>query len=249
MVFLVAGLAAPPERGRQARAAIIAGLTALALAGALLAKMAFLALALCLPGWLLTLYRKNLQLMALSALLLVTGAGTGLYRFSQTKVCQDLRNTGEIRFETLSKTSNSINNRLLLWRAAGDLLASPESWKGYPPGELQPKLDRAVSRYNGYLETMHLNVHNQFLFMVLHHGWPGLLVWLWVWLALFGESKRAGASWFWGTFFLFICTQTEVYWDRETGVQLWVVWMFFLVAARDEKDRLRTKAFFSTEKG
>lgn len=235
MVFLAAGTAAVWGRKIQVQAGAACGLAALGLAGALLAKMAFLALAICLPGWLLTLYRKNLRLMMVAVLLLAAGAGTGLYRFGQTRVWEDLRDKGEIRFETLSKTyANSINNRLLLWRAAGDLLTRPESWKGYAPGEVQPELDRAVSRYNGYLETVHLNVHNQLLFMALHHGWPGLLVWLWVWVALFRESMRAGVPWFWGTFFLFICSQTEVYWDRETGVQLWIAWVFFLAAARDE---------------
>jgi hypothetical protein len=237
LVFSAVGLLQNREKRNRPHFLCLAGLgiCGLLLAYWVLAKLAFLCLSVCLVGYSLhNLWRKPVVSIPV-VLGLLSLSGWGIWQVSQSQAWADFTTYGEIRFSTVSKTySNSVNNRLILWRSAFDLLTETNNWAGLPPEHLQNELDARVARYNGYLKTVHLNPHNQFLSMVLGYGWLGILVWAWVWLSYFLFAAKRGTSWFWGTVFLFLCSHGEVYWDREMGVQLFILWAFLLWLAKQK---------------
>jgi O-antigen ligase len=85
-----------------------------------------------------------------------------------------------------------------------------------------------VGLLNGYLQSRHLNPHNQLFYIVLHYGIPGLLVWFFFWFQAFQSSANSlplVCIWL----FAFCSSQTEIYLDREFGTQVYLLVMVITV--------------------
>jgi len=191
----------------------------------ILAKISLIAFCISFAVYLFLKYRKRpvflLSFVFISGLILAVGT----FKVVQSSAFKDAVTLGGINYSSLPKVySNSINNRLILWRASFQLLKEgSHGLTGYSPEELQTALDKKVSQYNGYLTNWHLNPHNQLLYMVLKYGLFGLAVFIFLWSSLlFGNKPIWTGAWF----FIFICSFTEVYLDREMGVQLFILTFF-----------------------
>lgn len=87
---------------------------------------------------------------------------------------------------------NSQEPRIVRWRAAMPLMLASPIW-GHGSGTEIPLLKEVYFQkklYNSYLES--LNIHNQYLSMIIQTGIIGLLFFLWVLLAGFGRAIRTG---------------------------------------------------------
>lgn len=195
-----------------------------------LTKIALLAFAACFVVFVLIQNRKNTVFMGAAialGMLLLSVLGFKVYH---SKVLKEMRELGGINYSTLPKTySNSINNRLILWKASAAILTDGTHWiTGYSPEELQQALDQKVGESNSYLTTRHLNPHNQFLSLLLKYGLVGFVLFIVFWGVRFRKSfndSHPGLFAVW--LFCFFCGLTEVYLDREMGIQLYVL-LFFL---------------------
>lgn len=197
-----------------------------------LSKFSLLAFSLCLVVYLYFSLpaggnsRKVVLVMSLLA------AGFLAFRISRSQAFKELISTGGIDFNTVSKTySNSINNRSLLWQAAFQLLARDHNWVfGLGTGNFQDLLDAEVGKYNDYLPGQHLNPHNIFLYYGLQYGLAGFALLIFFLLAWTGEARQSGKRHLvYMAIFMLLCCQTEIFLDRELGIQLflWVAVVLF----------------------
>lgn len=204
----------------------------------LLTKLAMLSLAVVLLGLGFWFCRNQPRLLLPMLICVLLGFGLGTWKISRSVAWQEFRQEGGINFTTLSKTyANSINNRMLLWRSSLDVARSPDfPWNGWSGDLVQEKLDEALGRYNGYLVSRHLNSHNQLLYLFLRFGWPGLVVFFLFWWALFRAAFRRKSSWEMALLlFVFLCSQTENYLDREMGVQAFLLFLFLFPGSLEER--------------
>jgi hypothetical protein len=199
----------------------------------MLTKLSLLAFALAITaGILLLLKRSPVGLFLGIGLILGVSIFSGI-QFFQSPVWQEIRQKNGISYHHLPKEySNSINNRLILWKASVSLIQEGKIpiW-GQNPEALQSALDTEVARQNTYLASRHMNCHNQPLYMGLKYGIPGFLVWIWFWAGLFVQSWKSPGKWpFALTLYIWLCSLTENYLDREMGIQLYLL-VFILVWA------------------
>jgi hypothetical protein len=149
------------------------------------------------------------------------------YKISNTQAFREFISTGGIDFQTLSKTyANSINTRSQLWQGSADLLAKDHNWIfGLGTGNFQKKLDLEVGKYGDYLPSQHLNPHNIFLYYWLQYGLAGLILLIVFFRIWFAEAAKTGKRNLpYLAAFMLLCCQTEIFLDRELGIQLFV-WM------------------------
>jgi O-antigen ligase len=204
-----------------------------------LAKMALISFLISLIFSMFLQFRNNLKIFGFvlfsSLFLFFFGVKTVL----KSRAWADFNEYGLIDFSTVSQTySNSINNRIILWRAASDVLTKDYTWlTGLNPEDLAKALDQRVGYYNGYLSTQHLNPHNQALYLTLKYGIIGFLAYLFFWFTLFKRIiKNRSPIWLGLWVFVFMCSQTEIYIDLEMGVQLYL-FIFFVSFYEDLKSR------------
>jgi len=124
---------------------------------------------------------------------------------------------------------NSINSRVVLWRASFDLVSRPENLiTGISSEKLVKELDFAVGNYNPYLQTRHLNPHNQFLYLLLMYGVLGMICWIYFWSSILKAIRKFPvliSMWC----FMFLCSITEIFIDREFGTQMYLLMIFLSV--------------------
>jgi len=124
---------------------------------------------------------------------------------------------------------NSINSRVVLWRSSFDLVSSPENlFSGISSDKLLQELDFAVGKYNPYLKTRHLNPHNQFLYLLLMYGVLGVICWFCFWSSILKAIQKYPnliSMWF----FMYLCSITEIFLDREFGTQVYLLMVFLSV--------------------
>jgi O-Antigen ligase len=202
-----------------------------------LTKIALLALGLCYVVYVMIQNRKKPVFMGTAIALLFLSILVICYKIYHSKVIKEMNVLGGINYSTLPKVySNSINNRLILWKAsAAILMEGSHSITGYSPEELQLVLDQKVGEYNSYLTTRHLNPHNQFLSMLLKFGLAGFVLFVLFWGVRLKKSfsdSHPGLFAVW--LFCFFCGFTEVYLDREMGIQLYI-FLFFLSTLSQNK--------------
>jgi len=203
-----------------------------------LTKIALLAFIACFVVFVLIQNRKNSTFLATSFALGFILASVLGYKVFHSKVLKEMRELGGINYSTLPKTySNSINNRLILWKASAAILTDGTHWiTGYSPEELQLALDQKVGEYNSYLTTRHLNPHNQLLSMILKYGLAGFVLFILFWSIRFRRSysdSHPGIFTVW--LFCFFCSMTEIYLDREMGIQLYILLFFISTLPRNPK--------------
>jgi O-antigen ligase len=194
-----------------------------------LTKMALLSFLAGSLVYLLYRNRKNGPVLILFGTALLLGTVFLGYKILNSEAFHQVVDLGGIHFETIPKTySNSVNNRLILWRASWEVLSQGNHWMtGFSPEQLQLVLDQQVAVHNGYLTTQHLNPHNQFLYLVLKYGIPGVLTFIFLWYRIFRSALiQKNAYWLGLWSFVFICCFTEVYLDRELGIQLFILFFF-----------------------
>jgi O-antigen ligase len=184
---------------------------------------------------------KNRPAIFASMLVLLAGIFLTVVSFliSSGMVSEALSRDG-LSFQRYPKAYvNSINSRVVLWKASFRLLAEDGNWMaGFSSEKLEPALDAQVGELNGYLKTRHLNPHNQFLYLLIHYGLAGLIVFLFFWYRIFAITRKNSAL-FGMWLFAFLCSQTEIYLDREFGSQLYL--LLVLISIWAEQD-LRTKS-------
>jgi hypothetical protein len=208
-----------------------------------LTKIALLAFGFCFVVFVLIQNRKKPMFMGTAFVLIILSVSVLGYKVYHSKVLKEMRELGGINYSTLPKAySNSINNRLILWKASATILMDGTHWlTGYSPEELQKALDQKVGESNAYLTTRHLNPHNQFLSMVLKYGLAGFILFFLFWASRFKKSLQDShpglfAVWL----FCFLCCLTEVYLDREMGIQLYIL-LFFLSTLPQQPSPLKSE--------
>lgn len=201
----------------------------------ILAKIALIAFFLAHLAWLIYLLRNRpLILISFCALLFLVSLAMAIRIQQSGWVAEALSREG-LSFEKYPKALvNSINSRIVLWKASAGLLADGSHiLLGLPSGKLESELQKATARYNGYLAGQKLNPHNQFLYLMLHYGLPGFLVFCLLWISLFRQVKKQ-VPLVCLVFFFLVCSQTEIFIDREFGIQLYLL-LFLLMAFFDVK--------------
>jgi hypothetical protein len=202
----------------------------------LLSKMALLAILLS-SGFvlLLQLIRKPWAFMLVLFLFSVL-AITGFKILATSGIVTELMGKGGLSFKKYPKLYvNSINSRVVLWRASYDVFTENHNWIiGLPSEKLTAEMNKAIACYNGYLAGKNFNPHNQFLYLILHYGLPGLCFFIWFWAGIFWISRKS-ASLIGLWLFFFICSQTEIYIDREFGVQILMLMVILTILLVDQK--------------
>ena len=233
MMFFLACSFIPLKRGFYLGAALLT----LLLLYWILAKIAILSFMLVLLMFFLWDLRRH-PMRFLPVLALVTTVFfAGLYFLFSSGLVSDAFSRDGLSFERYPKAYvNSINSRVVLWKASFQLISEENNWlAGLPSDKLGPALDAKVGQLNGYLQTRHMNPHNQFLYMLLQYGIPGLLALLFFWIQVFRMVRQNQAlTGLW--LFAFFCSMTEIYLDREFGSQIFM--LAFLLSAwavSDEK--------------
>jgi O-antigen ligase len=126
---------------------------------------------------------------------------------------------------------------LILWESTVELLKKDNTWLfGLGTQNFQEKLDNQVLIHNGYLFTRHLTPHNLFLSYWLQYGLLGVFI---VFLLFYLLVRKAIAmkriSLFLLTLFLFFSVQTEIYLDREMGVNLFIWILVVLYSGKESR--------------
>jgi O-antigen ligase len=211
---------------------IISGLLFLGLQFLILSKFSLLANVICLLLFLYFSFAENPAFRKFLLIFFLAGGILFSYKVSEYQAFKEFFTSGNIDFKTLSKPyANSFNNRSILWRSSLDLLAKNQNWVfGLGTGNFQPALDLEVAKYNGYLPGQNLNPHNIFLYYGLQYGIPGLILVLLFFVAMGKEAIQNGKRHlFMICLFLFLCCQTEIFLDRELGIQIfiWVLVVLF----------------------
>jgi O-antigen ligase len=198
-----------------------------------IALISFLLVMLLLQIW--QLRKRPLVFAGITGFFVVCLLGAVLF-VSKTGILAQAFSPGGLSFDQYPKAYvNSINSRLVLWQAGFQVLGEGNNlFSGVPSELLQPELDAAVGSLNAYLESRHLNPHNQFLYMLLHYGIPGLIVFCLFWFGLFRMSAvSAPVAGLW--IFAFCCSQTEIYLDREFGSQLYLLLLVLSIQIQPSK--------------
>jgi O-antigen ligase len=154
------------------------------------------------------------------------------FKVIKSQAFKEFQQNGEVNFETLSKTyANSLNNRSLLWKSSIEILHENQNWIwGLGTGNFQPELDKKISQYSSYLPGIHLNPHNIFFYYWLQYGLLGLALVFLFFIQLFKEARKSSnPGMVWIVIFLFLCCQTEIFLDRELGIQLFLWWLIVLI--------------------
>lgn len=198
----------------------------------ILAKIALIALAMVFLFAALYSFRRNLLVVGTFSLLLIAAFTALIWFLVSSGLLSEAFSRDGLSFDRYPKAYvNSINSRVVLWKASFRLLSENSNWiSGIPSEQLGPALDARVGELNGYLQTRHLNPHNQFLYILLHYGIPGFVVLLFFWYRVFRTCRKSlplTGMWL----FAFICSQTEIYLDREFGTQIIMLMVFFSVRA------------------
>ena len=131
---------------------------------------------------------------------------------------------------------NSINERIALWRVSFQLLQDQGNLiAGLPSRQLTELFDQKIATYFIHLAERHFNPHNQLLYLLLHYGTFGLIFFIWFWVDVFRLTRKAPfLAGLWAYFL--ICSQTEVYFDREFGSQIFLLMLLFsLTFLRDQQ--------------
>ena len=235
--FLLAGIFALQK---NTALFLFAALTVLLLQFWILSKIALGALLMALCYFLLRQLKRKPMLLLVIVTFLLTAVILLGSRIWQSGLVQDALSREGLSFQKYPKAYvNSINSRVVLWKAGFDVLRQGDHFViGMPSGELQEKLDAAVAVYNAYLTGQHLNPHNQFLYFFLHYGMAGVLVFLIFWLCVFRcswHSPLLSAMWV----FAFICCQTEIFLDREFGSQLYLFMLVYTLMSQDSAMNLK----------
>lgn len=122
---------------------------------------------------------------------------------------------------------NSINERIALWRVSFQLLQDQGNLiAGLPSRQLTELFDQKIATYFIHLAERHFNPHNQLLYLLLHYGIFGLIFFIWFWADVFRLCRKAPFLLGMWAYFL-ICSQTEVYLDREFGSQIFLLMLLF----------------------
>ena len=205
----------------------------------ILAKIAIISfLLVLLLLQILDLRKHPMRFMPVMALV-ISGFLVGLYFLFSTGFVSEALSRDGLSFERYPKAYvNSINSRVVLWKSSFQLLVEEKNWLiGLPSEKLGAALDEKVGQLNGYLETRHMNPHNQFLYMLLHYGIPGLLALLFFWFQVFRMVRKNRAlTGLW--LFAFFCSMTEIYLDREFGSQIFMLaFLFSAWSVSDEKPK------------
>ena len=204
----------------------------------ILAKLAILSLLICSFIFALFVLRNRPKILALILLGFFVVSGILFWKFSSSKAYQDLVQTGTFSFSNAPKLYvNSFNSRLILWESTVELLKKDNTWIfGLGTQNFQERLDNQVLIHNGYLFTRHLTPHNLFLSYWLQYGLLGVFT---VFLLFFLLVKKAIAkkriSLFLLTLFLFFSVQTEIYMDREMGVNLFIWILVVLYSGKESR--------------
>jgi O-antigen ligase len=197
----------------------------------ILTKLSLFALGVCLfIFYFYTIWNSHL-LRNISLVFVFTGLLFGCYKVVNSRAFQELTSRGDISFTTLPKEYvNSLNTRLILWKASIDLLAENQNWVfGLGTATYQSAMDAKVEKYNGYTASQHLNPHNLVLYMAVQYGIAGIVLIFWFFGMLFRAAiKERDLLMGLVALFFFLSVQTENYYDRELGVQLWI-WIVFVV--------------------
>lgn len=170
-------------------------------------------------------------------LVLFLGSLVGVYLFFHSIFWYEIQHFGSIRFETLPKfLINSFNTRLILWQASFQVLAEGNWLLGLGSHQFQEVLDQKLLNLNGYVASQHLNPHNVWLYIWLQYGLPGVLLLVYFFYCLLNQviaQKEAGLALV--LLFWFLALQTEVLYDRELGVHVWV-WIVLVLFSADANE-------------
>jgi hypothetical protein len=200
---------------------------------------------ICFTIYILYIIRNNLNLIILYFAIFAFTTGFIINKIVKTQAYFELTNQGGFDFSTIPKHySNSINSRLILWKASKDILYENNAWIfGLGTQNFQDKLDSSVQKYNPYLSEQHLTSHNLFLGFWMQYGLMGLSVLIFMFGIFFKESiSKKNISLFLLSTFLLLSVQTEIYMDREMGVHLfiWVLVVLYLPIDSTQKNKLST---------
>lgn len=169
-------------------------------------------------------------LIASQITLLSVGIFLVFWKLMSSGLVSEALSRDGLSFEKYPKAYvNSINSRVVLWRASFDLVSRPENLiTGISSEQLVTELDFAVGKYNGYLQTRHLNPHNQFLYMLLMYGVLGMVCWFYFWSSVLKAIRKLPvliSMWC----FVFFCSITEIFLDREFGTQMYLLLIFLSI--------------------
>jgi len=196
----------------------------------ILGKLAILAFSICLLIYGVYYFRKNIKVLGILIFISVLALGLGAHKFLNSPIFHDLKLRGEINFTTLPKEyANSFNSRILLWNSTFELLSKNDNWLfGLGTQNFQNQLDAEVAKYSNEMSTHHFTPHNLFLAWWLQYGISGVFLLLLLFFLFFKEAwKQKSIALFLLSIYLIISVQTEVYLDREMGVQL-LIWLLLV---------------------
>lgn len=208
----------------------------------ILAKFALISMALAaITGLLIWAYlsSKNSWMKAgivMGFFLLISFSA---HSFFQSNLWNDIKNGGEIRYETIQKTySNSANTRLIIWKASWKLLTEGQTWIwGLGTANTQDKLDEIYLKVNPHVYEGHFSPHNTLIFIALQYGIIGLAIFLYGFLRLLLLFKvRDGLAPILVWFFIFLCSQTEIFISRELGVHF-ILWVSIVLIFRQTEKK------------
>lgn len=188
------------------------------------------------------------QIQKLSIVLLLgVSIGFGLVRLAHSPMFSDILETGTIRFETVDKAySNSVNTRLIIWRAAFEILEKDQNWLfGLGTNNTQEELDAIYLRVNEHVYRNHLGTHNLILYLTLQYGFlGGMLPVILFGSILFSIPKSRRLKVLPVLVFIFFCSQTEVIINRELGVHF-LTWVSLVLIFKElnEFSRIRQQNF------
>lgn len=134
--------------------------------------------------------------------------------------------------------TNSVNTRLVIWKAALEILRNDHNWIfGLGTENIQPALDAIYQRENVYVFQQHFNPHNLFLYFSLQYGIAGfILPVVWFMVMAFRGANSAKLSFLLIWTFVFFCMQTEVVINRELGVHF-ILWLALVLTFSDLNEK------------
>lgn len=218
------------------------GLTTLAFLVLILTKVALISLLLvCLLLGIFKLYQQVHT--PTKSLIFFTGIGLCLgcvvWYFIQSPYYQDIISTGEIGYQNLGKTySNSFNTRLIIWKAAIEVLHTDRNWMfGLGTCNFQPALDAIYQRENEFVFAQHFNPHNLLLYFGLQYGFLGFcLPILGIWFLVHRRGFPFQTRSFFVLIFIFMCSQSEIFINRELGVHF-IMWITLILTFNDLNEK------------
>lgn len=163
----------------------------------------------------------------------------GINYFIQSPYYQDIISTGEIQYQNLGKTySNSFNTRLIIWKAAFEVLQTDRNWMfGLGTCNFQPALDVIYQRENEFVFAQHFNPHNLFLYLGLQYGLLGFCVpILGFWFLVHRQGFPFQPRSFLVLAFIFMCAQSEIFINRELGVHF-IIWIALILTFNDLNEK------------